>query len=488
MTGDQTKQTAVEQLATFAATTTFDSLPDEVVASVRARTLDLLGLCVAAIDLPSSIAAVEFALADGGAEQATIVGFGNRTTARSAAFANGVLAHSLDYDDTHLPSVLHPSAPVLPAVWAVAQREQASGADVIAASAVGLEICCRLGMAGYDRKAGNSVFFDRGQHATSICGALAAAAAAAHIQGADAATIAHAIGIAASMGAGIIEANRTGGTVKRLHCGWAAQCGVAAADLARLGITGPPTVLEGRFGFFQAHVGDFLNEQALLGGLGSEWEVPGIYFKPYPANHFTHAIIDATLEAREMGITSDDVVAVHIAVAEPTVRTVGEPIEVKRQPETGYQAQFSAPYMVAAVLEGGSGLGLGLSDFSDANANHPRRRALMERITVGSDPRCDEIFPDAFPAIVKFTTRSRGDVEIVRLVNRGGPALPLTDDELAQKFDDNASAVVARAQINEVVALVRRLETLDQIADIFQLVSQSDQQPRPVTRQDTPEE
>lgn len=467
--------TAVQQLAAFAAATTYDSLPSDVVASVRARTLDLLGLCLAAGELPSSVAAVDFARSEAGGD-ATIVGFGDRTSARSAAFANGVLAHSLDYDDTHLPSVLHPSAPVLPAVWAVAQRVGASGAQVIAATAVGLEICCRLGMAGYDRAAGNSVFFDRGQHATSICGTLAAAAAAAHVQGADVATIADAMGIAASMGAGIIEANRTGGTVKRIHCGWAAQSGVSAADLAILGITGPPTVLEGRFGFFQAHIGDFLNEAALLDGLGADWAVPGIFFKPYPANHFTHAIIDATLEARRKGITSDDIVSVHVAVADPTVRTVGEPIEVKRRPKTGYQAQFSAPYMVAAVLEGGSGLGLGLSDFTDEHATDPRRRAIMEKVTVGSDPRCDAIFPDGFPAIVTFTT-SEGVFEIERLVNRGGPAMPLTDDELALKFSDNGSKVLARAEVDAVVACVGELDTLAVFGDLVDLTAATQPQP-----------
>jgi hypothetical protein len=108
----------------------------------------------------------------------------------------------------------------------------------------------------YDEELRNSVFFERGLHATSICGAVGAAVAVAMLQGRDEAGIASAAGIAASMGAGLLEANRTGGTVKRVHCGWAAHCGVAAADLARHGLTGPPTVLEGRLGFLQAFCGD----------------------------------------------------------------------------------------------------------------------------------------------------------------------------------------------------------------------------------------
>ncbi|TDT18315.1 2-methylcitrate dehydratase PrpD [Ilumatobacter fluminis] len=458
----------IERLADTAAALTFTDLPDAVVASVGQRTLDLMGLCLAAAELPTSDAALRFATADGGLPQAHVVGHDVMVPARAAAFANGVLAHSLDYDDTHLPSVLHPSAPVLPAVWAAAERDHRSGEDLILASAIGLELCCRLGMAGYDRDAGNSLFFERGQHATSICGAIAAAGAVAALRGADPATIADACGIAASMAAGIIEANRTGGTVKRIHCGWAANCGVSAADLAVAGITGPPTVLEGRFGFFQAHVGEFLDADALLDGFGERWDVPDIFFKPYPANHFTHAVIDAGIAAREQGVTADDIERVTIGVAGPTVRTVGEPIEVKRAPETGYQAQFSAPFVFAAALAGGGGLGLALDDFSDERANDPDCRALMQRIDVVADAACDEIFPDQFPAVVTIDTRSRGTVVIERLQNRGGPGAPLTSAELARKFSDNAGRRLPADRIGGIVELVEGLARLDDVSTVFE--------------------
>src|SRR5437660_8175804 len=138
---------------------------------------------------------------------------------------------------------------------------------------------------GYDEELRNSVLFERGLHATSICGAVGAAVAVAMLQGQDEAGNASAAGIAASMGAGLLEANRTGGTVKRVHCGWAARCGVAAADLARHGLTGPPTVLEGRFGFLQAFCGDRAHPDAVVRGLGTDWELPRVVFKPYPCNH-----------------------------------------------------------------------------------------------------------------------------------------------------------------------------------------------------------
>ena len=183
-----------------------------------------------------------------------------------AAFVNGVLAHSLDYDDTHLPSVLHPSACVVPAALARGAGHRRRRARVIAAIAVGLEICVRLGMAGYDRDP-QLAYFDRGQHATSICGAVAAAVRPACCSGSTP-TARPSDRRRRSMACGVIEANRTGGTVKRMHCGWAAHAAVCAARLTARGFTGPPTVLEGRFGFFQAFLrGDF-DAAAITDGLG----------------------------------------------------------------------------------------------------------------------------------------------------------------------------------------------------------------------------
>ena len=125
------------------------------------------------------------------------------------------------------------------------------------------------------------------------------------------------MGIAASMASGIIEANRTGGTVKRIHCGWAAHAAICAARMAEFGITGPPTALEGRFGFFRAFLGDRYHAAAITDGLGEEWCVPGINFKPYPANHFTHAGIDAAIALRQRGVRPAEVVSLTLGVSGP---------------------------------------------------------------------------------------------------------------------------------------------------------------------------
>ncbi|GAA0711197.1 MmgE/PrpD family protein [Dactylosporangium roseum] len=462
--------TLVQQLAQFAVAAR-NTVPVEVATSVRRRLLDVLGLCVAATDLDTSRAALAFVADQGGQPQAHAIGVG-RVSAAWAAFGNGVLAHSLDYDDTHLPSILHPSASVVPAALAMAERTGAAGEQVVGAIAAGLEICVRTGMAGYDRDSNNSTFFEHGQHATSICGAVGSAAAAALLlPGADAKTVADAMGIAVSMASGVIEANRTGGTVKRLHCGWAAHSGVVAADLAHRGLTGPPTALEGRFGFYQAFLHGRFNASEISDGLGERWEVPLIFFKPYPANHFTHTAVDAAAALREKGIRPQDIASAHLAVATPTVRTIGEPLEVKQRPETGYQAQFSGPYAVAAGLIGGGGLAVGLEDYTDELARDPFRRELMAKITVGGDPECDAIYPHQFPAILTLrTTDGRELVEKV-LANRGGSKRPLTDAELARKFRSNVGRVLPRASVDaaEEAALALGTATGRTVADLMSM-------------------
>jgi 2-methylcitrate dehydratase PrpD len=464
--------TLAERLASFAARTYADGPPADVVASVRQRVLDVLGLCVAAQGLPTSRAIVAHVADQGGRPEASAVGLAEPVPAASAAFVNGVLAHSLDYDDTHLPSVLHPSASVVPAALAAAEAAGATGRDAVAAIAVGLEIAVRLGMAGYDRDLGNSVYFEHGQHATSICGAMGAAAAAALLSGLGEQGVLHALGVTASFASGVIEANRTGGTVKRLHCGWAAQSAVTAAGLVRRGFTGPPTVLEGRFGFFQAFLRDQTDLDQVAGGLGEDWAVPGIFFKPYPANHFTHTAIDAGARLRAEGVPVEEIESIELRVPTAVIRTIGQPIETKRAPETGYQAQFSGPYAVVTGLLGGSGLGAGLADFTDALAADPRRRRLMAMVSVVGDARCDAIFPNQFPAIVTVRTAGGREWTAEVLANRGGPQRPLSEAELAGKFADNVAGRLAPA----AAATVRELAlTLDSVADLGALL-------RPLTR------
>ena len=440
-----TIQTPLQVLAAFSAGLTYDALPRRVVESFTHRVLDTLGICLAATAIDTSGMATRVATAWGGRGEATVIGHEDKLPAAAAGFVNGVLAHSLDYDDTHLPSVLHPSASIVPAALAVGEATRASTRDVIAAAVAGYEICIRTGMAGYDRTLGNSVFFERGWHATSICGTLACAVVAAKLYGLCAEGIGHALGIATSMGSGIIEGNRAGGSVKRMHCGWAAHAGIIAAQMAAAGFTGPISALEGRFGFYQAFCGGAFDPRELTDGLGEQWCLPGIFYKPYPANHFTHAGIDAAIRLRAQ-VALADIEDIELGVPTPTVRTIGEPAALKARPQSGYHAQFSGPFTVAAALIGGGGLGLSLDDFTDEHVRDPRYLDLAAKVRCVASAECDAIFPNQFPAVLRIRMRG-GQVHEARvLANRGGPDNPLSVEELTVKFMSNASRVIAPEQ------------------------------------------
>ncbi|MBX7184740.1 MAG: MmgE/PrpD family protein [Vicinamibacteria bacterium] len=463
-----TDRTVSQALALFAADVRRDTLPDAVAASVRERLLDTVGLCLGATPLETSGMARRVAQAWGGPGESTVIGAAGRLPALGAGFVNGVLAHSLDFDDTHLPSVLHPSASIIPGVLAVAEQTGASLAEAMAAAAVGYEVCVRTGMAAYDRSLGNSVFFERGWHATSICGTLGVAAAAGKLMGLDAEGIGHALGIAVSMGSGVIEGNRAGGSVKRLHCGWAVHAGIVAAQCARAGITGPPTAFEGRFAFYQAFCGGMASPGEIESGLGTSWCIPEIFYKPYPANHFTHTAIDAALSLRKR-VAPAEVASVRIGVATPTVRTIGEPRQQKTRPQSGYHGQFSGPFAFAAAFLGGGGLGVALEDFSDENVRDERYLSLAARVEIVGDAECDAIFPNQFPAIVRLTTMNGEVLEERVMSNRGGPARPLSRDELLVKFRGNARRVLAEREVDDLGEAILSMEESRKVLEVMSL-------------------
>ncbi|CAN5839540.1 MmgE/PrpD family protein [soil metagenome] len=467
--------TLVLTLGSFAADVTYEMLTRELRTAVKDHVLDTIGVSLAAVPLESSRMALK--LAGPSSEEATVLGFGRHVAAGGAAFVNGVLAHSLDFDDTHLPSVLHPSASIVPAALASGQASDVDSRAVIAAAAAGYEICIRLGMAGYDRQARNSVFFEKGWHATSICGTIAAAAVAGKLFGLDAEGISNAMGIAVSFASGVLEANRTGGSVKRLHCGWAAQSGIAAANAARAGFTAPHLALEGGFGFYRAFCDGRFDESDMLDNLGEKWAISDIFYKPYPANHFTHAAIDACLKLRTQ-VELDDISTIEVGVATTTLRTIAEPRQAKLHPESGYHAQFSAPFAVAAALIGGGGLGVWLDDFSDRNVRDELYLKVAAKVQCLADPRCDAIFPDQFPAFVSIRTKSGKTLEEKVLCNRGGPGNPLTSEELQRKFLVNARRVLDESQSRMLADAIAKLEdvhlsTLMALATVVEPLSQA---------------
>jgi 2-methylcitrate dehydratase PrpD len=454
--------TLAQLLAEFSGHLRLQDVPSDVIRCAQDHLLDTIGVGLAARDEDAGTAVRSLVQEWGGSREATLLGEDALFPAASAALVNGTYYHAIDFDDLHNPSVIHPSAPLVAAVLAQAEASKATGEAALTALIAGYEVLLRLAMAQYDAKLGNSVFFEHGFHATSIIGAIGAAVACARLRGLDVTRITDALAISCSMGSGILEANRSGGSVKRIHCGWAAHAAVTATAMAANGISGPATVLEGGFGFFPAFCGDIWNPSAISDGLGERWLLQTMSYKPYPCNGFTHAIIDAALALKQDGLRAELIDHVEIGTAAASLRTIGQPIEEKRRPRTPYNAEFSAPFVFACAMIGGGGLGLSLEDFTEATINDPVRLELASRCDVVADEECTRVFPRQLPAVVRVRNRDGSIAEKRVMVNRGSPDMPLSHEELMTKLRTTAGS---RAQ--RVAELV---EALPNAAGVRELV------------------
>jgi 2-methylcitrate dehydratase PrpD len=314
-------------------------LPPGVVDTTLRQLLDGCGTAVAALRAGAAEPALAAARGLGGPPEARILGTTTRLGAPAAALAGGVLVHALDFDDTHAGGLVHATAPVLPVVLAVGEQLAVTGAEAVAAAAVGLEAICRLGAAA------PHAFHARGVHATAACGVIAAALVAARLHRLTAAQTVDALGIAASQAGGLLEFLHTGSSTKQLHTGFAAHHGILAARLAAAGASGPASAIEGVSGFYAALAGRRVEPDAVLAGLGERFELTRITVKPYPACQLLHAPLDA---AAALDVDPAAIAAVVVDVHPDAAAIVCGPDQAA--PRTGYQAKFALAWCVAAML------------------------------------------------------------------------------------------------------------------------------------------
>jgi 2-methylcitrate dehydratase PrpD len=451
----------IEQLAAYAATETFEKLPEATVTAARRAILDTLGVTLAGAIEPTA-ARVRTLIAPRAGDAATVIGTPRRSSVEDAALANGTASHALDYDDLNQSLSGHPSAPILSVALPLAEHRRASGATLLAAFVAGVEIEAKLG------RAVNPAHYEIGWHATATLGVFGAAAAAAKLLGLSTERTAHALAIAASMASGI-KAN-FGTDCKPLHVGHAARCGLEAARLAEAGFTGNLRALEHDNGFGSTHGAGMKPAWDLtIAGLGTPHELvePGIGVKRFPACASTHQALDATLAlAEEYAIDPASVTAVECSVNYMAPKQL-----IYEHATTGLQGKFSMPYCVAVALLDRT---VGLAQFDDARVLRSDVQALMPKVRMFVHPEqtARESLPTRFSEVAITLTDGRRLTRRVRHA-KGQPQIPLTDDELTIKFQDCAARVLSRETTDRVLATVQALPTVADVSVLARMLSGS---------------
>jgi 2-methylcitrate dehydratase PrpD len=441
--------TAATRFADFATSLSYDDIPGDVSEAAKLHLLDTIGCALAAQGVGLAGEGRDFMADQGGRGEATAIGLADRMPAAAAAFANGMLAHGLDFDDTHSDSMTHVTAVIAPAALAAAEAQGAAGEDLVTALVAGSEIVTRIGMEVTGR------FHARGFHATAVCGVFGGAAAAARLAGASAATTASALGIAGSFAGGLFVYLDEGTATKPVHPAWAAHGAVLAAALAGRGAEGPTTVIEGRFGLYQAFIDaepGSIDLQEQTADLGSRWETPRIAYKPFPVCHFIHGSLGATASLMPE-IDVEQIESIEVSVPAPAVPIVLEPVAAKFAPRTDYDAKFSLQYCTAALLLTGK---VDVGTFSEPTLCDGRIAELARKVSYVV--RDYATWPAAFPGGVRITLRSGRVLEADQPHQLGAPENPMSRDQIVDKFRANAMLTLAEVDVDALESSLLGLE------------------------------
>ena len=361
-------------------------LPENVALAARLHLLDAIGVGLASAGSPIGAAYRDFAAETAKGGPATVFGQVSGASSADAALINGGLIHSLEYDDTHTASIQHGSSVIAAAALAVGEAQGASGAALLGAFARGWEVLIRFGLAAPGR------FHANGFMSTSVAGTLATALMAAELIGLSEDQSVAALGISLSQASGVMEFLSNGSSVKSLHPGWAAHGGVIAARLARAGMTGPETSLDGRHGLFRQFADDESAPErlrALIGDIGRKWHLPDAAYKFYPCCHYLHPFIEAAGKLAERGVRAGDVERVLCRVPAGQAPVICDPWETKQAPDTGHAARWSLPIVVATRLIEGK---VDLATFESPASSAVRALAGHTRW----EPLPDARFPERF--------------------------------------------------------------------------------------------
>jgi len=442
-----------EELAAFVAGYPFGSVPEEVLRGSRRRVLDTLGVAIGARQTRAMRILHEVSRGLGGTPQAGVPGLGFRTSVPEAARLLGVMSHVLDFDDTHIPTILHPSGPALAAVLPLAEHRRASGRDLLASFVFGVEAGCRAALAL------GPAHYEVGWHVTGTAGTVAAAAACSRLLGLNEQETHGALSIAATEAAG--QRVQFGAMTKSLHTGNAAANGVLAALLAENGYTASREGFEGTRGLLNV-ASTHPAPVELSTELGERWETFRIGIKPYSCGVVAHPGIDAVRRlARRTRAPSEEVERVELGVHPLVVELTN-----KREPRTGLEGKFSIAFAAAiAWIEGTARQ----RQFVDEKVNRPDVKALMGRIEVAEDGSLRQT--EAKAAV--YLAGGKSSSEHVAHAT-GTPENPISDEELLEKFNDLVEPELGARATRRIAASVETLWKDESLQPLFEALSRAE--------------
>jgi 2-methylcitrate dehydratase PrpD len=443
------------KIAQFVVNAKYENVPPKAVETAKIAVRDCLGVALAGSQEEDAKICAQIARQENAKEETTVIGQGFKTSALQAAFANGTAAHALDFD--HSFTIMgQPTAPIIPAIFALGEALGASGRQVLEAYVVGYEVTGKLAHSLRDSA-------HDGWHAPSTLGSFGAAAACGKLLGLGAPQVEMALGIAASMAGGIVA--NFGTMTKPLHVGLGARNGVLAAKLAAGGYTANGKAIESGFGFYQVlHQGTAIHEQPIE-ELGRSYALltDGLRIKPYPCGGLTHQVIDAVLDFRKQhGLTAEMIDGVDVDVVKHTFERI-----VFRVPQTGIQGKFCMPYLVARAIIDGK---VGLDIFTDNAVRDQNVLKLAERVRMNLDNNLKKT--DAAGRPCRVTIRLKNGQTYSREAQhaKGGPEFPLSEDELRSKFFDCAKEAIPAESAQRALEHIQRLETLDSVRPVCDLI------------------
>ncbi len=452
--------TIAESLAEKIAAVTYDRLPAEAVHWAKVAITDTIGCTLAGSVEPCTRIIDRVTTAGASDGPCLIFGTGRRVRPLDAALVNGTASHALDYDDVNGSMGGHPSVPLLPALFALADSRKVDGRAFIAAFVTGFETETRIGRGVHLHH------YEKGWHPTATLGVFGATAACCRILGLPPERIAVALGLAASLAASV-KAN-FGTMTKPLHVGHCSRSGLLAAMLAAEGFTANPGAFEHKQGFLMVFNGPgTFNADAILQDWGAPWDIvqPGVGIKQYPCCGSTHSAVDAML----MLVEEQNLLPAQVERVESWTHPRRLAHTDRPEPNTELEAKFSVQYCLARAL---TSRAVKLDHFSDASIHEPDVRALLGRVRSMPYPEATRDTSPAIGAEVRVTLKDgRVLTKAVSQARGRGSADPLPVDVLQSKFLDCCSRALPETTSRRLLEMLGGLETLDSVRSITETMS-----------------